>query len=392
LKLSAIFSLLLIFSLSLPAQAVMVFDTNSSVRALGMGNAYTVLAEDSSCLFYNPAGLARASGINLKIFGLHAGGQSLDKYENLQDIQDSTKFAQTLAKLYGTQAWVNAGGETAFYMPMFAAMAYDHLDATLGFENPVYPTINTRVVNDLGYTVGFGIPVGPFFEIGTTLRYVKRSGAEFDFGPSMVANLNTDAIESSITNWGRGYGADLGANIILPAPFFKAIVGAAWKNVGETHYRSEGTTPIPIDKNDVNLGVGFMINLPLISITPSIEVKHITNEDLQIARKINMGVEIGLPLLDIRGGFSEGYYTAGVGVNLGLFRIDAATYGVEMGDYPGQQEDRRYVAEFTMELGLGNFNVSPNSKGAAENSASSGKGSSGSSKSPWGGRTLKQRR
>jgi hypothetical protein len=90
--------------------------------------------------------------------------------------------------------------------------------------------------------------------------------------------------------------------------------------------------------------------------------------------------------LDIRGGFREGYYTLGAGVNLGLFRVDAATYGVELGDYPGQIEDRRYVVQFSMELGIGNF--------SATGANSSGSGSSGSrSNSLWGGGGhLKQRR
>ena len=35
-----------------------LFEMNTSVRALGMGNAYTAIVHDSDCVFYNPAGLA----------------------------------------------------------------------------------------------------------------------------------------------------------------------------------------------------------------------------------------------------------------------------------------------------------------------------------------------
>jgi hypothetical protein len=35
-----------------------------------------------------------------------------------------------------------------------------------------------------------------------------------------------------------------------------------------------------------------------------------------------------------------------------LIHVDAATYGVELGAYPGQQEDRRYMANFSFQLGF----------------------------------------
>jgi hypothetical protein len=99
-------------------------------------------------------------------------------------------------------------------------------------------------------------------------------------------------------------------------------------------------------------------------------------------------------LVDIRGGFHEGYYTYGAGVNLGLFLDYAASYGVELGSYPGQIEDRRYVLEFSMELGVGSFGVDGQSgSGAHGHHGISGfSGGSGSSHSIWGSGRLKQRR
>jgi hypothetical protein len=63
-------------------------------------------------------------------------------------------------------------------------------------------------------------------------------------------------------------------------------------------------------------------------------------------------LEFDLPLLTLRTGYYQGYYTAGVGLDMGVLALDAATYGVELGEYPGQLEDRRYVAQMTIQIGL----------------------------------------
>jgi len=65
-----------------------------------------------------------------------------------------------------------------------------------------------------------------------------------------------------------------------------------------------------------------------------------------------MGIEFSWPVLDVRGGFHQGYYSLGAGFDLWLMRVDAATYGVELGAYPGQLEDRRYMMQVTFEFGI----------------------------------------
>ena len=78
---------------------------------------------------------------------------------------------------------------------------------------------------------------------------------------------------------------------------------------------------------------------------------------MQLGKKVNMGVEFSWPLIDVRAGFHQGYYTLGTSFDLWVMRIDAATYGVELGEFPGQLEDRRYMVQVTFEFGIdpGNF-------------------------------------
>lgn len=391
LSITAVAALILTFAVSAHAQVQSAL--NSSVRALGMGDAYTALADDASALSYNPAGLARVRGLNWKVFSIHAGASGLEAYNKIKDLNNSgsgSGLSDTIDKLYGDHVWSGIGGESVFYMPMLAVGVYNRTDALIKVDNPVYPALYTEVINDYGYTAGIGVPLGPFMQAGMNLRYIKRTGARLPLGASLLADLDMDKLKDRVTGWGTGYAADTGVNIVLPAPFFTATLSAVWKNMGKTNFKSDNLTQVlPSDDNNITLGAALKFDTPLLSIAPAVDFQNLNRTDIQLARKLNLGIEIGLPLVDIRGGFREGYYTAGAGVNLGLFRVDVATYGVELGAYPGQIEDRRYVAEFTMELGVGNFSASgSNSKDGANGSS----GSSGSSKSIWGSRRLKQRR
>ncbi len=280
---------------------------------------------------------------------------------------------------------------------MIGVAVYNHLDALVQVDNPVYPEIYTSVVNDYGYVLGFGVPIAPIFHLGANFRYVKRTGSRVPYGAAFIADLDSDEIYENVTAWGKGYGVDLGANFVIPAPFFTAVVSGVWKNVGEMKFRSENPNAnIPTEKNDMTLGVALNFDMPLLSIAPALDFRYLNRDDLQLTRKINFGIEIGLPLVDIRGGFHEGYYTAGAGLNLGLFQVDVATYGVELGAYPGQIEDRRYVLEFKMEIGVGGFTAPALTGGkvvgARDSAESGGSGGGGGRKSIFGGRKLKQRR
>ena len=135
------------------------------------------------------------------------------------------------------------------------------------------------------------------------------------------------------------------------------------------------------------IGGALEISAPLISISPTVDYKYLNRSDIQFGKKISLGVEVSLPILSLRAGFNQGYYAGGVGVNLGLIKVDAATYGEELGEYPGQIEDRRYIVQATIEVGFDFF-------GLLSGSSSSGS-KNGVDGTPAGGSLrhgLKQRR
>lgn len=369
--------------LSVSASAARVTEFNTSVRALGMGNAFTAVASDLNALFYNPAGIARSQTFNWHVLDVKAGASGLSAYQSIQNAQNSSNFANQIESLYGQAVWLGGGAATGVSSPLFAAAVYQSVDVEMSVDNPAYPMVNVNGVSDFGYAVGAALPFSPFAQAGMGVKWIRRMGANRSFGASDVGTLSPSTILDQLKNQGVGYGLDLGLNFQIPGPMARGLFGIAWKNIGVTSFAADPSTGIspPSEPDNLTVGTAVEFSLPLVKITPAIDFTNLNRGDIQLTEKVNFGVEIGLPLIDIRGGFHQGYYTLGAGFEFGLFHLDLATYGTELGEYAGQKEDRRYLVQLSVDLG---FDLG--------GSSGSRDGSSSSSNSSSGGRRLKQRR
>jgi hypothetical protein len=382
------------FFFSISARAFDSIGPTPSARALGMGNAFTAIVDNIDSLYYNPAGLAKVHGIQLDLLTADGAGKNLTDYNTLKSLgQSTTNLATALPPLYGQNFYYGGNARTGIAVPMFGAALYNAVNASAVVHNPPYTQIDVDATNDYTYALGFGVPIGPYVQLGAEGRYIKRSGTSYTYSGSDFVTLSNNQIASDILAWGRGYELDVGANFIIPIPQATFDFSLVWQNVGTTTFIQDASNHVPSIPENVIAGMGADIRLPLVTIRPAFDYRYITDNDIQLFRKFNFGVEISLPLIDIRGGFSEGYYTYGAGVSFGPVRVDAASYAAELGDYPGQIEDRRYMAEVTIELDLGHFGVDDSREDPKAKGSGSGSSGSSGSRSIWGGSTrLKERR
>jgi hypothetical protein len=151
----------------------------------------------------------------------------------------------------------------------------------------------------------------------------------------------------------------------------KPTFSFVWQNLGQTRFTPlTGSAPPPMDNNAI---AGFAMNFEsaLIDIRPAIEFRHINLRDEQLGKRLHLGLEIALPGITIRAGANQGYYTAGLGFDMKYFRLEAATYGVELDTYPGQQEDRRYLVQMTLDFNFDpSFNFGSGASGGGRPSKS----------------------
>lgn len=340
-----------------------------SARALGMGNAYTAMVNDDDSIFYNPAGLGRMSGFHWTILDPNLGLNGLNAYSDYSNLlsQSSNSMAAVLNSLYGKNVWGHLGLKTLVSIGGFSFGGYGNADINLNLENPAYPNLYANYYVDYAYVAGYGFEFVPkIFSMGAQLRYINRQGGQIPIGPSSLALLSSSTISQAINqSQGTAYGLDVGMQLQLPVNGNPSI-GVMWRDLGNTAFKVVGTNIRPdVIESDLTIGMGMLIDGPGVDIKPAVDIRYI-NQGGQIGKKINFGIEVDLPLIDVRGGFHQGYYTLGASFDVGILRIDAATYGVELGEYPGQLEDRRYMIQMSIGIGIdpsfGSINWSQPSK------------------------------
>ena len=353
--------LLVFFILFSSLKATAFQEMYTSVRALGMGNAYTAIVDNSDAMFYNPAGLSRVEGINWRLLDPQIGLNGLEAFEKAQNFSDDgTDLAQFLNDLYGTKIWSHAGLNSLITLPGIGLGVFGAADVDLNLSNPAFPNLNLNYVYDYGLTLGFSVPVVPnFLYFGMVGRRTTRTGARLPLGVSTIGELDIENIESNLKNTGSAFALDLGVNLTLPG-LFSPTLSFVWQDVGVTKFSFDGGQQAPpSERDEMIIGFGMSIDLPLLTITPAIDYKYANIEGEQFAKKLHLGIEFDLPLIDLRAGLNQGYWTLGASFNLFLMQIDAASYGVELGEYPGQLEDRRYIVQITFEFGFNpDFSIS----------------------------------
>lgn len=330
----------------------------SSARGMGMGGAYTAVVRDTDAILLNPAALARVTGVNWTAIDPRIGANSLDFMTEFKAFQSSTDIAAYVNQRWGKQTWAGGGIKSALTIPNFGVAAFGAADLSMFSENPANPVVNLDYSADYGIAVAGAIDLVPsVMSFGLTGKRITRVGTSYPLKASSLASVNEEEIKQELKNRGSGYGLDAGFLITVPSPV-KPSFAVVYKNIGYVKFNHEGGMRAPARIiPDLTVAGSLEVNAALATLTPSFELKYVTDQESQIGKKLHIGLEVDLPLIDIRAGLHQGYYALGAGFDIGVMRADLATYGVELGEYPGQHQDRRYMAQITFDIGfdLGNF-------------------------------------
>lgn len=326
----------------------------TSTRAAGMGNAYTAVVDDVDSLFYNPAGLALNRSYGLEVLGLDFGLNKVGSLDDFSDWMDSNQdLVEIMDNLYGRRVWVNTQARSIVYIPSAAFGVFGVGNGGIALHNPVLPTLHTDVRMDYGMIGGIGVNViDELLDVGFSVTRIDRQGATLPLGAETMANLDMDDLMDQLKSKGVGYSVDIGMRLTSPYDY-QPTLSFVWRDVGDTRFRlRSGTHAFASQKSEMILGMTAKVDMPLVTVQPAVEIRKVSDRDMALNQKLNFGVEIDLPILDVRGGFHQGYYSLGLGIDLFLMRLEVATYGVEMGAYPGQAEDRRYLLNLAFDFGI----------------------------------------
>lgn len=347
------------FVMSSVAFATEIVAFGETPRTTGMGGVHILSGDgsDANVLFWNPAGLSYISGIRFTFFNMNFGVNGLSNAQRLQDVGNQTGFA-ALDPFYGLPVWIGGFGYTAIAVPHIGFGVYDQAYAQFLLHNPAFPELQVTYINDYAYSLGGSLDFGPV-AVGAAVKRVVRAGGPVVIGADVLNSLDASTLENYFNNEGVGYGVDLGVMYRAPMPLSPTL-SLAWTDVGKTNfYQTKGATPVPMADDNLTLGANISTHSFLGGFSAGLEYRNITDANEQLGKKLFLGTEINLPLVDLRAGFYQGYPTYGVGLSLFLFQLDASLYTVETGAYPGQTPDQRIQIGISTTMSFDpNFNLS----------------------------------
>ena len=361
-------------------------------RVMGMGGANVAVGSYSTAVFSNPAGLANIKKDHGFVVDLLNVGASMSPdianfVDDMADIElDSTINPNATADLLavlgeyagspfhlGIDNYSSISKNSdifAWSIGVLVANDTNFMAHPNGGSQGLV-TVNSRTYG--GLVLGAAKPYETEYgrlDVGMSLKYISQKSYE---GGLSVTDLLSDDMADVITNKfekeSSGIGVDLGVTYHPFADsFWHPAVGASVMNIGSLSMDDQyGGQPMT-----VNVGASISPELPFIEkFVLAVDYVDLLNantireyniddssytdyEEADVMKRLRVGVGIGL--LDtwllsttLNLGLYQAAYTAGVNLELALFKLNFATYQENIGTTATPVEDRRYMAQ----LGFG---------------------------------------
>ncbi|MFN0118620.1 MAG: hypothetical protein ACKVQC_10060 [Elusimicrobiota bacterium] len=402
--LSGLLSFGLLFSSSLYAEELPVFI--QFVRPLGMGGAFTAVADDHNVFTYNPAGMVQRTGAQTTILELAVGASQdfkdatdfvkdneddLTNFENLSSARQSqlvNEISRTISKLnprlYAASDIASfVSGPKFFGIPIHGGLgAFGSVDASFKLESGLIPSISYQINNDLLFPLSIAkrweapwIIPGKM-GVGLTGKIIRRN----QVSQNRLSVLQLDDLETPPVQSGVGFGSDLG---FLFQPNDRFNIGLMVQDFLGTKIKydslaaEKGFAAQPerdtVIRPRTNLGFA-VVPKKLFWLLPTsdrwtlaFDVRDILtdNEHVMFERGLNkplgknfwthmhMGAEFRYWFLRFRGGASQGYPTAGLGLDIPILKIDYAFYSRELGELAGDIREENHIISLALRFGSG---------------------------------------
>lgn len=387
------------------ARAEEIPEPFTPIRPMGMGGAFTAVANDENSPWTNPAGIARSRKARsrktlnlLKLPNVIAGAnaQARTFYTGYKGATDKSVegVIDSLDALGDKPFWARAAlypvtiiDITRGSPVLIGALSSTTTKIVIPKDDPTQARV--EAISDVSAITTFGITnASNRFNIGVSVRPIARYAYE-DNIPSETL-LDKTAMKKRLkddANKSQGVGVDAGMMFTV-ADFWYPTVGIAVMNL-PTGCRDNYLNPFTEKRETIcgNVFKGNFANADALStvdptdarvgfsITPrfgrkinarlAVDVHQLpiasgdTNYGLQgieASKLIHAGIEIfaGNPLtlsdFSIRSGYSQGFMTAGASLNLGVLEIAFATFGRDVSSTAKPIEDRRYLGSVSLDF------------------------------------------
>lgn len=353
------------------------YSLTRSLRALGMGGAFYGLSNDEYAMFYNPAGVSLYEGRPQLMLNSTAqlGSRTLPAYKKKNEIAGSFPDSiDALARFQGDPLYLGASVLPYFLMKNLAAgiLVGDLKTNYLLSGKELDSAVDLTAILDSGIFVTYGRSVlNENVHVGLTTKGIARAGGRtsFTLGDLFLGNkLNLNPQDLG----GAGFGIDFDLGIIYDIPYLSFgeanQISLVINNVLASRLSmgsQAGKMPpglvrsVSLGWYSVFSGWGVFDHIHFLADFAEFSLGGQSDPELgapggKFLKHLNMGLEFPIGILKLRGGLHQGYWTAGLGLNLKYCKLEFATYGEELSSGPGRLESRRYG--LTVALGMGQLN------------------------------------
>jgi hypothetical protein len=368
------------FAAATPPIDFTIHEEYISTRALGMGNAFTAVVDDHNALFYNPAALGMRKDGQVHLFV--RGGLSQNYLPLLKDIDKAKKDpdpeqaeSDLIQKNYGEHFYGRAPTVGAMWVRPHWGIAFIPVDLStdVSVHQAVGPQLNVAGYLDSTLAYGYGgrlkLKSNSEWYLGATLKAIHRvyAGAAVqaaDLAKDGKVFDKKDADEGMTVDADIGtlYTPDLSSGFFKFLRYSKPTFAAVVRNIGDYgfpinyHFIDKDSQAPPHLQRRLDLGSKWQ--LPKFWVFDphlAVDERNIFHSNFSPMKGFHAGVELYWTMYNWwkghwAAGMNEGYWTAGVGARLAWFQFDLATYGEEVGTSKARRENRRFMAELSLDF------------------------------------------
>lgn len=342
-------------------------------RANGMGGAFTAVADDNTAIFYNPAGMSQLEkGESNWFIKLDADPEIQDFYDEIDAATDSNDEVQAIAdvieKNYGNHFSVRAPSLGFLWARPSWGLAVIPVDLSIdmSLHQSVGPAVHLKAIQDttIAFAKNWKIPKwhkSGSFHVGVTAKAIYRMDVD-EIVDAASISLNDEIFNIENANEGLAIDADVGFLWKGPWQRYNPSAAMVIKNIADYGYLAnfeligEGTgDPENLHRT---IDLGFAMDLPswwVWSSKVAFDIRDMLHPNWNLQKGIHLGAEFMWEVASWfrggwRAGLNQGYWTAGFTGEFGIFKLDLASYGEEVGVEDTKIENRRFMLEMSLDF------------------------------------------